>query len=96
MWKFKLLYFAVSNPQREMGASVTEEGVKQSLAEWAVYEKWFNETILREDRDSGSSAVMILPCGSADPKYRDDTNAYVSLLLVHRTEKFPLGLFAKK
>jgi hypothetical protein len=65
----------------EMGASVTNEELKQSLAEWAVYEKWFCETILREDEKSGSTAVAILPCGSSDPKYRHDTKAYVALLL---------------
>ncbi len=69
-----------------MGASVTEEGVTQSLAEWAGYEKWFHETILREDKDSGSTAIMILPCGSSNPKYRDDTNAYVILVLIHHIE----------
>ncbi|PVH71861.1 putative amidase [Cadophora sp. DSE1049] len=59
----------------EMGASVTEDEVKQSLGEWAVYEQWFHDTIFQEDPECGSTAVMVLPCGTSAPKYRDDPNS---------------------
>ena len=49
---------------RNNGAAVTPEEVSQSLAEWQVYQKWFDETILKEDPVSGSTAVLILPCAA--------------------------------
>lgn len=68
----------INNRIRNMGDAVTQEQVNQSLKEWAIYQRWFGETILTEDQVSGSTAILILPCGSGDPKYRDDPNSYVS------------------
>jgi hypothetical protein len=60
---------------RDMGAEVRLEQKEKSLAEIAVYRSWFDENIMKPDPETSSDAVLILPCGSGNPKYRDDHNA---------------------
>ena len=66
---------AANAVSRDMGAQVRFEQKEKSLAEIAVYRSWFDENIMKPDPETGSDAVLILPCGSGDPKYRDDPNA---------------------
>jgi len=58
----------------DVGAGVTEGQVEKALKELKVYRQWFNDTILHPDEGTGFSAILILPCGSGEPKYRDDQN----------------------
>lgn len=59
---------------RDRGAEVTLEQKEQAEKELDVYRRWFHENILKAEDAGGSDAVLILPCGSADPKYRDLPN----------------------
>ncbi|KAK7981653.1 amidase domain-containing protein [Apiospora saccharicola] len=60
----------------ENGSRVTEEMVKKSNAEVQVYRRWFQERILRSTAGGGTTAIMLIPCGSSTPKYRDEPNKY--------------------
>lgn len=62
---------------RDTGAQVTPEQKAKGLGEIEVYKKWFHENILNTDEITGSDAILILPCGSSEPKYRDLPNALV-------------------
>lgn len=65
----------MSNPKpRDRGAEVTLEDKKQAEKELAVYQRWFQENVMNAEDGGGSNAVLILPCGSSDPKYRDLPN----------------------
>lgn len=61
---------------RTQGEKVTLEQYDRSKQELSAYRKWFAENVLTTDDQTGSTAVMILPCGSSVPKYRDDPNKY--------------------
>ncbi|KAI6086535.1 putative amidase [Hypoxylon rubiginosum] len=58
----------------DRGAEVTLEDKKQAEKELAVYQRWFQENVMNAEDGGGSNAVLILPCGSSDPKYRDLPN----------------------
>jgi hypothetical protein len=44
------------------------------MKELKVFRAWFSENVFSSDLQSGSDAVMIMPYGSANPKYRDSPN----------------------
>ena len=57
---------------REVGTSVTLERKKQSLEEGRIYRRWFSENVLKKDRNTASSAVLIMPLSCYAPDYRDN------------------------
>ncbi|KAI0199400.1 putative amidase [Astrocystis sublimbata] len=52
----------------------TKEERAQGVAEMKVFRDWFEKNIMGPHRDTVSDAVMVMPFGSAVPKYRDDAN----------------------
>jgi hypothetical protein len=60
---------------RDRGAQVTLDNKNQALKEFDVYRQWFQENIMKPEPNGSSSAIMILPCGSGEPKYRDLPNS---------------------
>jgi hypothetical protein len=44
------------------------------MNELRVFREWFNENVFTSDAETGSEAIMIMPYGSANPKYRDSPN----------------------
>lgn len=44
------------------------------MDELKIFRDWFNENIFSSDPETGSEAIMIMPYGSANPKYRDSPN----------------------
>ncbi|KAK0730142.1 amidase signature domain-containing protein [Lasiosphaeris hirsuta] len=55
----------------DRGAEITKTEVEQSCRELKVLESWFAREVLRTDKASGSSAILILPVGPTEPNYRD-------------------------
>lgn len=49
----------------------------QALRELEVYRSWFHDNIMKPEPNGGSEAILIMPCGSGEPKYRDLPNGYV-------------------
>lgn len=39
-----------------------------------VFRDWFNDNILSQDSSTMSDAIMIMPYGSANPRYLEDPN----------------------
>ncbi|OTA54709.1 putative amidase [Hypoxylon sp. EC38] len=58
----------------DRGMEVTLEQKEQALKELEVYQHWFYENVMAADGDGISNAILILPCGSGEPKYRDVPN----------------------
>jgi hypothetical protein len=44
------------------------------MEELKVFRDWFNDNIMMPTDTALSDAIMIMPCGSANPKYRDTPN----------------------
>jgi hypothetical protein len=44
------------------------------MEELKVFRDWFNEKIMTSSDATFSDAIMIMPYGSANPKYRDVPN----------------------
>lgn len=42
-----------------------------------IFRSWFETNIMGQHSDTVTDAVMVMPFGSASPKYRDDSNKYV-------------------
>lgn len=61
-------------PDRGLGKSVTNDEYETYMNELRVFRKWFNENVFSTDPESLSDAIMIMPYGSANPKYRDSPN----------------------
>lgn len=57
---------------RDKGASLTMEERDQGKARLAVFCQWFHESVMRQDPDSLSDAILVLPEGQAVPEYRDE------------------------
>jgi len=57
-----------------IGKNVTTEEYNVYMNELRVFRDWFNENVFSSDAKSGSQAIMIMPYGSANPKYRDSPN----------------------
>ncbi|KAI0182115.1 putative amidase [Hypoxylon sp. FL1284] len=55
----------------DRGSKVTLEDKTRAEHELAVYQRWFRENVLKAEDGGGSDAVLILPCSSPDPSYRD-------------------------
>jgi len=59
---------------RAVGKSVSAEEHKAQVEELKVFRKWFDKNVMTKDPDSLSDAIMIMPYGSSNPKYRDQPN----------------------
>jgi hypothetical protein len=59
---------------RAVGASVSDDEYSQGMEELKVFRDWFNDNIMMPTDTALSDAIMIMPCGSANPKYRDTPN----------------------
>lgn len=59
-----------------MGQSVTADDYQTYVGELKVFRDWFDQIIFSKDPHTLSNAIMIMPYGSADPKYRDAPNEY--------------------
>ncbi|KAI1084627.1 putative amidase [Whalleya microplaca] len=57
-----------------VGMAVSEENYKNYTGELEVFRDWFNKNVFSTDPETLSDAIMIMPYGSARPKYRDDPN----------------------
>jgi hypothetical protein len=44
------------------------------MNELKVFRDWFDDNVFSSDPASLSDAIMIMPYGSANPKYRDSSN----------------------
>ena len=60
--------------RRGLGKSVTTEEYEQYEAELRVFRDWFDQNVMTTNGESLSDAIMIMPYGSAKPKYRDSPN----------------------
>ncbi|KAK4213124.1 amidase signature domain protein [Rhypophila decipiens] len=58
----------------------TKDDRAQGVAEMNVFRNWFEKNIMGPDKDTVTDAVMIMPFGSATPKYRDDANKLPSIV----------------
>ncbi|MCJ1387004.1 hypothetical protein MMC17_010133 [Xylographa soralifera] len=52
--------------------NTSSDVTKTVLQELAVYRRWFNDAILHANAETGSSAIIICPCGVGEPKFRDE------------------------
>lgn len=59
---------------RSIAVPFTKEQRAQGVAEMGVFRTWFEKNIMGPSRDTVTDAVMVMPFGSAAPKYRDDAN----------------------
>lgn len=66
------LLFPITNDNlRNVGESMSTEEYEQGWAEQQVFREWFNENVMSSNPESQSTAIMVMPFGSADPDYRD-------------------------
>lgn len=57
-----------------VGKEVTSQEYEAYTEELRIFREWFNENIMTTDPETVSDAIMIMPYGSANPKYRDRPN----------------------
>ncbi|KAI1121626.1 putative amidase [Nemania abortiva] len=57
-----------------VGKSVTEEDYRTYTNELEIFRTWFNENVFSANPETLSGAIMVMPYGSANPKYRDKPN----------------------
>lgn len=62
---------------RGIGKEVTLEEYNAYREELKVFKTWFSDNMFSQDSDTMSEAIMIMPYGSANPKYRDVANELV-------------------
>ncbi|EGX95643.1 amidase, putative [Cordyceps militaris CM01] len=58
----------------------TKEERAQGVAEMKIFRTWFEANIMGQHNDTVTDAVMVMPFGSASPKYRDDANKLPSIV----------------
>ncbi|KAJ5319534.1 uncharacterized protein N7506_012238 [Penicillium brevicompactum] len=68
---------SVLNYRWGVGKEVTLEEYNAYREELKVFRAWFSDTMFSQDPDTMSEAIMIMPYGSANPKYRDVANESV-------------------
>lgn len=59
---------------RDRGEEISLDQKEQCLKALKVYRRWFHEAVMKPEAGGGSDAIMILPVGSGEPKYRDTPN----------------------
>ncbi|KAF2652401.1 putative amidase [Lophiostoma macrostomum CBS 122681] len=57
-----------------IGRSVSEEQYQNHTHALHVFREWFDKNVMTSDSESLSDAIMPMPYGSANPKYRDVPN----------------------
>ncbi|KAF2240819.1 putative amidase [Trematosphaeria pertusa] len=57
-----------------IGKAVSDEQYQEHTHELKVFRDWFNKNVMTSDPESLSDAIMLMPYGSANPKYRDTPN----------------------
>ncbi|KAJ5726505.1 uncharacterized protein N7483_007862 [Penicillium malachiteum] len=67
----------VLNYRWGIGKEVTLEEYNPYREELKVFQKWFDDNIFSKDPDTMSEAIMIMPHGSSNPKYRKVANESV-------------------
>ncbi|KAM3518755.1 hypothetical protein MY4038_010009 [Beauveria bassiana] len=58
----------------------TKEERAQGVAEMKIFRTWFETNIMGQHSDTVTDAIMVMPFGSASPKYRDDSNKLPSIV----------------
>ncbi|CAG8981416.1 hypothetical protein HYALB_00013919 [Hymenoscyphus albidus] len=58
----------------------TKEERAQGVAEMKVFRSWFEKNIMGPNSNTVTDAIMLMPFGSASPKYRDDANKLPSIV----------------
>ena len=53
---------------------MTAQDYRDRQNEQAVFRGWFQRNIMAYDKSSLSDAIMIMPYGTSDIKYRDEPN----------------------
>ncbi|KAH7302922.1 hypothetical protein B0I35DRAFT_455416 [Stachybotrys elegans] len=53
----------------DRGFEVTEDMKSKSMEDVEIYRRWFEQNILHSTPNGGTSAIMLIPCGSSGPKY---------------------------
>ncbi len=59
---------------RGIGKSFTDDEYETYVKELEVFRNWFDQNVLTMDPETLSDATMVMPYGSAKPKYRDSPN----------------------
>ena len=62
---------------RGVGKEVSSEEYNTHIEEQRVFREWFDQNVFSSDPETLSDAIMIMPYGSANPKYRDSPNEYI-------------------
>jgi hypothetical protein len=68
-YAFAVLLYSPST--RDLREKVPQSGKDKSLKEMSIFKKWYTENILREDKQTGSTAIVLLPISMTKPWYRD-------------------------
>lgn len=58
-------------PRRGIGANVTSDEYDTYLTELETFRAWFDSTVMSLSYEQSGDAVLVLPCGTDGPKYRD-------------------------
>jgi hypothetical protein len=56
---------------------ITKDEYESYLTRIETFREWFNDKIMCIGQDESVDAVMVLPYGIAEPKYRDAPSEYV-------------------
>ncbi|KAJ3493191.1 hypothetical protein NLG97_g4888 [Lecanicillium saksenae] len=58
----------------------TKKEGAQAVAKMKIFRTWFETNVMGQDSETVTDAVMIMPFGSASPKYRDESNNLPSIV----------------
>ena len=64
----------VLTSHRGVGKEVTDEQYEKHMEKLKIFRSWFDTNIMSLNPESLSDTIMIMPYGSANPKYRDSPN----------------------
>ncbi|CZR58635.1 uncharacterized protein PAC_08527 [Phialocephala subalpina] len=53
------------------GENFPLSGKEQSVKEMEIFKSWFKNNVLQEDEETGSTAIVVLPCAMTKSMYRD-------------------------
>jgi hypothetical protein len=66
----------VNEQNRGLGSELSEDQYEQALADQKTYRKFLNEHVFSD------ATILILPSGIPQPRYRDQYDGFVVLLLL--------------
>lgn len=55
----------------DLGERIPSSSKEQAVKEMKIFNSWFREHVLQEDKNTGSTAILVLPCALTKPWYRD-------------------------